>query len=253
VSSSDFSLSGSANRITDLWKISLATQNQQSRSRFDLGDERIIRSSQRTRAVGGLIVRSIGDHVAVGARANAASSTFLNQSRTLRLAPAVEYNFYPYRESMQRILTIEYSAGINDIDYVEETIFRRTAETLFDQRLLSTLRFTQPWGSAELSLEASHYLNDVSKSRAIVSGSLDWNVYRGLSLVATANYQRIRDQLYLPARGASDEEILVRQRQLATGYTYTMTIGFSYWFGSPFAGVVNPRFGGSAGGITLTR
>jgi hypothetical protein len=56
--------------------------------------------------------------------------------------------------------------------------------------------------------------------------------------------QRTRDQLYLPREGATPEEILVRQQQLATGYRYSMSFNISYQFGSIFNNVVNPRFGG---------
>ena len=55
---------------------------------------------------------------------------------------------------------------------------------------------------------------------------------------------RTRDQIYLPRGAASTEEILLRQRQLLTGYQYFFEFGFSYTFGSIFNNIVNPRFGG---------
>ena len=51
----------------------------------------------------------------------------------------------------------------------------------------------------------------------------------------------IRDQLYLPRGVASNEEVLVRQRQLATSYSYQVYASISYSFGSIFNNVVNPR------------
>ena len=51
-----------------------------------------------------------------------------------------------------------------------------------------------------------------------------------------------------PRRGeATTEEILVRQRQLASGYNYYMSFSVSYSFGSIFNNIVNPRFGGGGG------
>ncbi len=41
---------------------------------------------------------------------------------------------------------------------------------------------------------------------------------------------------------ASTEEILIRQRELATDYAYDFGFGISYSFGSIFNNVVNPRF-----------
>jgi hypothetical protein len=53
---------------------------------------------------------------------------------------------------------------------------------------------------------------------------------------------RIHDQLYLRAGEATDEEILLRRRQLATSYRYRFSAGVSYTFGSMFNNVVNTRF-----------
>ncbi len=53
---------------------------------------------------------------------------------------------------------------------------------------------------------------------------------------------RRRDQLSLRRGSATSEEILVRQRELATGYQVEVGFGFSYSFGSIFNNVVNPRF-----------
>ena len=66
---------------------------------------------------------------------------------------------------------------------------------------------------------------------------------RGLSIGAELNASRIRDQLSLPARGASPEEILLRQRQLQSGYEYYFGANITYSFGSIFSSIVNPRFG----------
>jgi hypothetical protein len=54
---------------------------------------------------------------------------------------------------------------------------------------------------------------------------------------------RIRDQIGLPARGATDEEILLRLRRLQSGYEYQFGFSLTYTFGSIFSSVVNPRFG----------
>jgi hypothetical protein len=73
---------------------------------------------------------------------------------------------------------------------------------------------------------------------------------KGLSLNVGGGGSWIRDQIYLPAGDATTEEILVRQRQLATSYSYSVYFGVSYTFGSIFNNVVNPRFG-SSGGTTM--
>ena len=49
----------------------------------------------------------------------------------------------------------------------------------------------------------------------------------------------------LPKEGATEEEILLHQRQLATQYDYFASVGLRYTFGSIYSNVVNPRFGGN--------
>jgi hypothetical protein len=70
-------------------------------------------------------------------------------------------------------------------------------------------------------------------------------LFKGFSVNFFGEFLRTRDQIYLPRGQASTEEILLRQRQLLTGYQYFADFGFSYTFGSIFNNIVNPRFGGS--------
>lgn len=252
VNGTSVGLSASATRTTEDWKINTGVFTQYNKTTFDISGANF-ESIQRSHGFSALVVNSLDDHTSVGGRASVSASTFLNQSLTLRLAPAVEYNFFPYRQSNSRMFTIEYSVGVTAFDYEEETIFGQTSERLFDQRVLASLRYTQPWGSATIGAEASNYLHDVSKHRSVFFGSADWNVAKGLSLVTLLNFQQISDQIFLAARGASEQEILLRQRQLATSYSYSMSFGVSYRFGSPYADVVNRRFAGSVGGVSLSQ
>lgn len=248
-----FSGSFSANRTSDRWKIESSVQTRYNASRFDAGEAGTFSAIQRNHAFNALVARSVNGHWSVGARATVTSSTFLNQSLTTRLAPAVEYNLFPYREATRRQFTLQYSIGTTTADYIEETIFDKTSETLVDQRLLGSIQIRQPWGSISSSLEGSYYVHDPSRKRGIAVTNIDVNVARGLSLVTFAGLELVRDQLYLPKRGASTDEILLQQRQLATSFRYWMSLGLSYSFGSRFAGVVNPRFRGSSAGTNIIR
>ena len=44
--------------------------------------------------------------------------------------------------------------------------------------------------------------------------------------------------------------MLLRQRQLPSGYQYFLNFGISYPFGSIFNNIVNPRFGGVSRGVS---
>jgi hypothetical protein len=240
----------SANRTTEAWKVSLSVNSRVSESRFDIGD-RTVSNVQRNHGMNGLVVRSLNGHLSSGMRATVTSSTFLNQALAVRIAPAVEYNIFPYAESTRRQLTFQYSVGATGFDYREETIFGRTEEMLIDHRLITSMSIKQPWGSISTALEVGHYLTDFSKQRGMLFTNVSLRLFRGLSLQAFGNVELVRDQIHLPRRGASDEEILLRQRQLATSHRYWASLGLSYTFGSQFANVVNPRFSGSSGGVVI--
>jgi hypothetical protein len=74
-------------------------------------------------------------------------------------------------------------------------------------------------------------------------GELSLRLRRGLSVAAEVSASRIRDQLSLPARRATPEEILLRIRRLQSGYEYEVGFSLTYTFGSIFSSIVNPRFG----------
>ena len=75
----------------------------------------------------------------------------------------------------------------------------------------------------------------------------DVRLFRGFTLNVEGSYSRVRDQIYLAAGGATDEEVLLRVRRLQTGYRYRTLVGFSYQFGSIFNDVVNPRWSSTTG------
>jgi hypothetical protein len=52
----------------------------------------------------------------------------------------------------------------------------------------------------------------------------------------------IHDQLSLVKGALSDEDILLRLKQLSTTYGYYLSIGIGYSFGSSLSKAVNPRF-----------
>jgi hypothetical protein len=246
-------MSLSASRVTDASKISTSIHSQFDSATFEIDRDLTVESIQRSHGFSTLVVRSVNNHFSVGSRVSALSSRFLNQTLAVRLAPALEYNVFPYSASTTRMLTFEYTIGGNSVDYEEETIFGKSHERLFDESLIVSLRLTQKWGSAQIAAEGVHYLHDWSKQRGTVFGSIDWNLAKGLSLLTTVDVKRIRDQLFLPARGASEEEILLRQRQLSTSYTYSASFGIRYTFGSPLAQIVNRRFAGTVGMMNIVQ
>lgn len=240
--------SASANRTTDALKINLSANNRYSEQNFELGDGRTITNIQRNVGLRSLVVRSLGARWSAGGRATATSSTFLNQNLALRLAPAIEFNVFPYAQSSERQLTLQYTAGVNYFEYEERTIFGETEEMRFDHSLRVAFDVKQPWGSINTSAEAAQFFHDPSRNRLELGGGINLRLIKGLQFSIFGNAARVRDQLYLRAGDLPIEEVLLRQRQLETAYRYFGSVGLSYTFGSIFNNVVNPRFGSSGGG-----
>jgi hypothetical protein len=250
-SSNFVSLNGSvsANRTTEMWKASFRVNGNYGQSRFTLSDGSRFNSYSHSYSFSDLLVKSLGSHWSAGQRASWTSSTFLNQKRAIRFAPAVEFDFFPYSQSTRRMFTLQYSPGINFFRYQDTTIFDKISEVRGDQTLTASLDLKQPWGSVSSSLEGAAYMNDFNKRHLVFFNSLDLRLFKGFSFFSFGQLSLIRDQLYLPRGNLSDEERLLRRRQLATSYTYFVNLGFSYSFGSIFNNIVNPRFGSGGGEI----
>lgn len=232
-----------ASRVTDALKIDISANLSYGRGRYTVGEgEPDIINVSRSANLNALAVYSLTPHWSAGLRASASRSTYYNQRLVLRATPAIEYNVYPYSESTRRQFTFNYSAGLRHFRYDEETIFDKTREMRPLQSLLVSGTFKQPWGSFYASVEATQFLNDFSKSRLVFYGSTSVRIFKGFSVRVFGDMSRIRDQIYLAKAGASVDEILLRRRQLATSYSYYLSFGFSYSFGSIHNNIVNTRF-----------
>lgn len=249
-----YSINGnvSANRVTEAWKINLGLHGSYRENSFEYEvDGELTETVSLVRGYGlsTLLVKSLGPHLSAGLRANANTSTFGNTSLGIDVSPAVEYNFMPYSESTRRQLLVRYSAGVRYADYREITLFGELEETRPAHNLELEYGTTQPWGRVYFALDGMQYLHDTSKYNAGVSGSTELRLFKGFSFNLSGNYTLVRDQLSLAARDLTEEEILLRQRQVATGYNFYFSAGISYRFGSIFNSIVNPRFGG--GGMMI--
>ena len=249
--SGSFSGGASASRTTEAWKISFSTNASYRRSSYDLGDGEWYDTVTRSSSAGALIVKSLSPHWSAGGRAGVSSSTYTNQKRTISVAPAVEYDIFPYAESTRRIMTLQYALGVTSFAYQEVTLYDKMSETLPYHALTFNVEARQPWGQISFEMDGSQYLSMFDKYRVEAGGGVSWRLGKGLSLNVNSWMSFLRDQLYLPRGEATVEEILVRQRQLATTYEYSIYFGISYTFGSIYNNVVNPRFGSGSGGMVI--
>jgi hypothetical protein len=247
-SSTSFYGSASANRTTEAWKINLSFSGDYSSSTYDLGEGETFTSITKSYYGSGRVVKSLGAHWAAAVSGQASRSTYSNQDLAVGGGGGVEYDLFPYAESTRRQLRFQWTGAVTSYDYTEETVFGKMSEIVPTHSAAVSLALKQPWGQVSASADFTQALNNLSQYRMGVYGGIDVRLFKGFSLEVSGDYSRVRDQRNLPKAGASDEEILVRMRELATGYRYFFSVGVSYSFGSIFNNVVNPRFGSSGGG-----
>ncbi len=241
---SSISLSGniSANRVTPQSKLRMGLDLDYDRDNYELDGE-MYHSTGTRNDFDGLYVKSINEHWSVGGLVSMSQSTYRNVELAYSVHPAVEYNFFPYSESTRRQLRLLYKIGFNYFDYFEETVYNKMSNRLWNQALSLDLELNEPWGTAEVGLEGSHYFYDFSKNRLNLDAEVTVRIFKGLSFDIEANYSIVHDQLSLAKGDATLEEILLERRELASEYDYRFEIGLDYSFGSIFSNVVNPRFG----------
>jgi hypothetical protein len=240
----------SANRITPELKIQLSLNGDFEKNKYTI-DEETFNSNLESYSFNSLVVKSINGHWSIGGYASVSASTYNNMDLKLVIAPAIEYDIFPYAQATRKQLRILYRLNFIQQRYHELTIFNKLKETLIEQSLGAAWAVKEPWGSISGSIEFANYFHDFSKNNLYLYARIDLKVWKGLSVNLGGSYSRIRDQLSLPKGEASTEDVLLHLRQLATSYSYYTSFGISYSFGSIYSNVVNPRFGSSSGGTMI--
>ena len=243
--SQNYSGSITANKTTEKLKIDVGVNRNYGASRFTYGDN-IISSYTKSQSAYGQVVKSIHKHWAMGGFGSMGSGTYNNQNFYVSASPALEYDLFPYAQSQRKLFTIAWYLAVKHFEYSDTTIYEKTEETLFLNKLSMTLAVTQPWGSVSISVFGSHYLNDFLKNHLSVFASTDLRVFKGLSLNLFMGYELVHDQLSLPKEGASETEVLLHRKEISTSYFLSFNTGLTYRFGSKYNNVVNPRL--NAGG-----
>ncbi|MCU0635049.1 MAG: hypothetical protein MUE41_09260 [Gemmatimonadaceae bacterium] len=234
-----------ARRITDQWKLVAGWETEYNEQRFTLrnsrGDPETFTNILRNDGARVRAVRSLTPRWSAGVVGSARRSDFLNTDLALRGGPVVEANLFPWKEATRRQLTASYAVALNRFQYQERTVFDRLEETRPSHVLTIATNVRQRWGSLDVSARGSQFLHDLARTELSVGGSVRLQLVKGLSITVDGRYSRVRDQIYLPGERLTNEEILVRQRALATGYSYFTFVGVSYTFGSIYNTIVNPR------------
>ncbi len=246
--SRDFYTSLGINKITKDWKVTFGFNNDYYNQKYKF-DSTTIESISRSNDFSHLLVRSLSDHWSAGYYINMSNSTYMNTRFGISVAPALEYDVFPYSKSTRKLLTFLYRAGYQRNQYYDSTLYLKKSENLMQESLSVSLTSKQTWGSVSLSLTGSNYMHDFSKNRVSLYTSVEIRIFKGLSLGLYGGANLIHDQLSLPKGDASLEEVLLHQQQLSTQYSYYVSMGISYTFGSIYNNIVNPRFVRSGGSM----
>ena len=229
-------------KVTPNIKLEIDVDQSYFKRRYieDEEDTTYIRSYE---GIDNLFVKSLGEHWSAGLIWEINSSTTQNYDFNSVFMPSVEYDLFPYSEATHRQLRFMYSIGYQYSNYTDTTIYNKTEENLFGQKIQIAYEIQKKWGSINFSAQAVTYFHDFSKNMLAADVYARIRIVKGLSLFLNLEAARINNQLNLRKGELSEAERLLRLKEQATGYAIETGIGFTYTFGSIYNNVVNPRFG----------
>ena len=231
-----------ASRVTDPLKLDFSVKGSFNREKFRLEDGGTLVSDRHRLSASALAVWAVNSRYSIGVTGSAGSSAFDNTRFQFRLMPAIEYDYFPYREATRRQVILRYAVGVRGAKYVDSTIYHLLEESRPVHELTATTDIRQQWGAVWTSAVWSQYLHDTGKRRLSLDAGVDWRIIAGLSLNVGVNYSFIRDQLNVRGTDLTNEERLLRLREIQSGYSASGGVGLSYTFGSVFSNIVNSRF-----------
>jgi hypothetical protein len=240
--SRNYGFNFSSKQVTKKHKFYLQARYDNNKSEFSFGPTKII-SEKTTKSLKISEAISISDHWSVGAFLDMGGSDYQNKDFYLSLKPAIEYSLFTYDEASKKQITLAYRVGQLYNDYKERTVFNKTTETRWQQSIVLGASIKQKWGNIHGNVDYNLMLDETSLYSFDFGVGMNVRLFKGFSMNLSGNYSITRDQINIAGGGVSQDELLLRQKQIQSGYNFFTTLGFSYSFGSMFNTVVNPRFG----------
>ena len=231
----------SASKITEQHKFVLSTYFNNEKSTYNLteGDEIFTKESYELNLT---YVRSIGGHWSAGFKTRTGSTTFGNTDISTTFKPAIEFNVFPYDEASTQRFSFNYAVGLEYYDYTDTTIYNKMSEMRMRHGLEIEFDQTRKWGNVSLNMGIQQYFHDLDLYNAYLNPHVEWQIYKGLSLNFGGYASFVNDRINISKTDISDEDILLKIKQLDTDFTYFTYFGMNYRFGSDFNNIVNPRF-----------
>ena len=222
------------------WKFSISGGMAHNRLRIELSEG--LFTDNRTRwNLDTRLVYSLAEHWSVGVMGSAGRFLTYNLNRRLAVTPTLEFSVFPYEEATRRSFTFRYSMARIYNEYTERTIYDVTQESRWVESMELRLDQRQPWGSIGSGASGSLYLHNTDLRRFSIWGGASIRIVRGFTVNISGNASWVNDQVFLSARGVTDEEALLRLQRRPTDFDYGSEVSFSYQFGSIYNNVVNNR------------
>ena len=243
-----FSGNFSANRTTPTWKLSFSGRGNVNIQEIERSDGSIFESDERDWTVNMGVTYALAEHWSLDFSSLTARLPRFNQKFRADLTPGIEYSLFPYEEATRRSITLRYTVAVTYRKYDERTIYNEIEETPWEQGLQLQATMRQPWGDGSVTGTASHVLGDLDKHNLSLRGRVSFRLVRGLRFNVGGDVAWVTGQVYLSARGVTDEEALLRLRTRGSDFNTGLNFGFSYQFGSIYNNTVNNRFPRISGG-----
>ena len=231
----------SVKQVREKNKFSLSLGISNNKSVYKFNDEEII-SERKSSYIYASDVFSINNHLSVGTFSNAGNSLFSNQALYLNIKPGAEYNLFDYKDSEKKAIYLNYKIGPVYFRYYDITVFGKTEELLWQHNLTLGGLVVKKWGNISGGVEYRSLLHDSALNGFSIDLQTRLRLFKGFSLDLRGHYGLAHDQINIRALDASKEDLLLRQQQIKSGYSYYGSIGISYTFGSIYNTIVNPRF-----------
>jgi len=237
-----FSGNFSASRTTPTWKLSFSGRGNVNIQEIERSDGSIFESDERDWTVNIGVTYALARHWSLDLSSLTAKLPRYNQKFRADLTPGIEYSLFPYEEATRRSITLRYTVAVTYRKYEERTIYNEIEETPWEEGLQLRATMRQPWGDGSVTGTASHVIGDLDKHNLSLQGRLSFRLVRGLRFNVGGDVAWVTDQVYLSARGVTDEEALLRLRTRGSDFNTGLNFGFSYQFGSIYNNTVNNRF-----------
>jgi len=238
------STSLSARQVKEKHKFALRMRYSKGHQRYFYGTQ-IIKAVKESMSLSTSEVLAIDQHWSYGFFGGMSRSIYSNYRFSGYVNGGIEYNFFPYKESSKHMLTMQATVGPVRNIYFEKTIFGKTMETLWQSNLSISTNIIRKWGNIDAHIGYSQYVGHPALRSFDFYTGLQWRVVKGLNFHLSGMYAITHDKINIAAGGATLEEILLRQKELLSSYSFFVSTGLSYSFGSIYNTIVNPRFEGS--------